>query len=274
MKPNTCGSDWAAARGEKWVAQLAGLEAMLAPVDAPVIRALALDAPYRIADIGCGGGGTTGAILRHAPAGSAVHGYDISPASIAAARERVVDPAVEFSVADAATYVPAPYERLVSRFGVMFFDDPRGAFSNLARWLLPGGRFVFAVWGRPADNPWIASVIQAVNAVAELPSPAPDAPGPMRYAETGGLVELLAQGGFREIEVEDWQGELPVGGGLPTEGAVEFALASFSVASPVLESGGEKLATARRLLTELYSPHEAGGVVRMAARVHLVTGTR
>ena len=46
---NPAASDWAAARGEKWLAQLSGMEGMLAPVDEPLLRALQLDAPFRIA---------------------------------------------------------------------------------------------------------------------------------------------------------------------------------------------------------------------------------
>jgi hypothetical protein len=44
--------DWAAARGEKWRRQLAGLETMLAPIDERLVTALALDAPVRVADVG------------------------------------------------------------------------------------------------------------------------------------------------------------------------------------------------------------------------------
>ena len=77
MSENPAASDWATARGEKWRKQLSGMEAMLLPVDEPLIRALRLDAPYRIADIGCGGGGTTLKISRRAVAGSVVHGFDI-----------------------------------------------------------------------------------------------------------------------------------------------------------------------------------------------------
>ncbi|RYE89160.1 MAG: class I SAM-dependent methyltransferase, partial [Myxococcales bacterium] len=47
---------WAGARGDRWRAHLAGMEATLAPVDAPLIEALRLDAPGTIADVGCGGG--------------------------------------------------------------------------------------------------------------------------------------------------------------------------------------------------------------------------
>ena len=57
MNENPTAIDWTAARGEKWRAQSAGMEAMLAPVDGPLIRALNLDAPFGIADIGCGAGG-------------------------------------------------------------------------------------------------------------------------------------------------------------------------------------------------------------------------
>lgn len=85
MNHNPEVSDWGAARGEKWLAQLAGMEAMLAPVDPVLIQAMHLDAPYRIADVACGGGGTTREILHQAPAGSIVHGFDISPALIEAA---------------------------------------------------------------------------------------------------------------------------------------------------------------------------------------------
>jgi ubiquinone/menaquinone biosynthesis C-methylase UbiE len=126
-------------------------EAKLAPVDEPLIRALNLDAPSRIADIGCGGGGTTLEILRRAPAGSVVHGFDLSPASIelARGRKRSDECTIAFEVANMATATAPeePYDRLVSRFGIMFFDDPLGAFANLVRWIAPGGRFAFAALG-------------------------------------------------------------------------------------------------------------------------------
>jgi SAM-dependent methyltransferase len=38
----------------------------------------------------------------------------------------------------------AGFDAVVSRFGVMFFDDPHAAFANFARSLRSGGRVVFA----------------------------------------------------------------------------------------------------------------------------------
>src|SRR5215813_10265812 len=205
-------SDWAGARGEKWRGQVDGMEATLAPIDEPLISALHLDRPYAIADVGCGGGGTTLQIQRRAPAGSVVHGYDISPALIEVARSRIRsgDDAISFDIANVAAAPPPsrPYDRLVSRFGIMFYDDPPAAFANLASWLAPRGRFAFAAWDRPVNNPWFSMVREVVADTIELPPLDPDAPGPFRYGAADTLLGLLERAGFAELEVHDWSGEL------------------------------------------------------------------
>ncbi|MEP6963700.1 MAG: class I SAM-dependent methyltransferase [Acidobacteriota bacterium] len=276
---NLAASDWAGERGEKWRRQMDGLEAMIAPVDEPLIRALQLDAPYRIADIGCGGGGVTLEVLRRAPAGSVVHGFDISAALIEAARARVPadERAVAFEVADMAT-AAAPavlYDRLVSRFGIMFFDDPAGAFGNIAKWLAPGGRFAFAVWGRPAENPWRTSLRDATAGIIETPPLDPEAPGPFRYGVTDKLLALLERAGLGELEVRDWRGGLPIGGGLPAAEAARFALEAFSTGGETLAEAGEgAVQDARVALAGLFAGHERDGAVWMDACVHIVTGVR
>jgi SAM-dependent methyltransferase len=279
MNENITASDWASVRGEKWRTQLAGMEAMMVPVDEPLIRALRLDAPCRIADIGCGGGGTTLDIFRQVPTGCVVHGFDISAALIelAAARRQSNEGAIAFKVADvAATNAPEElYDRLVSRFGIMFFDDPPAAFANLFRWLAPGGRFAFAAWGPLSENPWMTSVREVVAEIIELTPSDPEAPGPFRYAKPEKLLELLNDAGFGELAVDDWCGALPIGGGLRAAEAADFALASFSSFGELLaEAGGDALDKARLSLTERFSRNEYDGAVQMAACVHIFTGSR
>ena len=276
---NPAASDWAAARGEKWLAQLSRMEGMLAPVDEPLLRALQLDAPLRIAEIGCGGGGTALEILRRAPAGSVVHGFDISAALVEVARRRTgpAQHAIAFETADMATAAPPkePYDRLVSRFGIMFFDDAPAAFANLVRWLAPGGRFAFAAWGPTADNPWMTSVRDAAAEVIEVPTPDPEGPGAFRYAEADKLLALLARAGFGELDVRDWRGVLPLGGGLAPAEAATFAFATFASFGELLaKAGDEAQARARQSLTARFSRHQEDGVVRMDARVHIFTGAR
>lgn len=198
---------------------------------------------------------------------------------VAAARARV--PAGErrltFTVAD-ATSAPAPggpCDRLASRFGTMFFADPPAAFTNLASWLAPGGRLALAVWGPPADNPWMATVREEVAAVVEVPRPDPTAPGPFRYGQVEPLLALLRAAGLTDLVVEDWRGELPLGGRLPAAEAARFALGSFSTFADLLAAAGPAAAAAaQRGLAARLAAHERDGAVRLGARVHLVTGRR
>jgi SAM-dependent methyltransferase len=252
------------------------MEAMLAPIDEPLVAALHLDAPMRIADVACGGGGTTLAISRRAPQGSVVHGFDLAAGLIDAARARVPadERAVMFTVADVATTLPDPYERLVSRFGVMFFADPPGAFRNLQKWLVPGGRFAFAVWSHPDDNPWVTTLRDVIAEFVELPPQVPDAPGPFRYGRVDTLLELLRDARFSDVSVGEWRGQFAIGGGLPAPQAADFALAAFSVAEPLTKANEAIRERARRALTERFSSHLHDGVVRLNAAVHVVTGER
>ncbi len=279
MSENTANTEWSTARGEKWRAQLTAMEATIAPVNEPLILALGFDAPVRIAEVGCGGGGTALEILQRSPAGSVVHGYDISPVLIEAARARILPGQrdIAFEVADMGVALPPDklYDRLTSRFGIMFFDDPAAAFSNLAGWLAPGGRFAFAVWGDLAGNPWMTAVRDAVGGVIKLPKPDPEGPGPFRYASVDKLLALLGGAGFSGLNVRDWRGKIAVGGGLPAVEAANFAVAAFSSFGELLtEAGDEALNTARQALTARFSQQEEGGVVRMDAAVHIVSGTR
>ena len=269
--------DWAAARSDKWRRHLAGLEAMLAPLDEPLITALAFNAPACIADVGCGSGATTIEVLRRAPAGSIAHGFDLSPALIEVARRRhrAHDSGVGFEVADMGTMAPPEqrYDRLISRLGVMFFNDPLAAFANLRHWLIPGGRFAFAVWGPVVDNTWMTATRLAVAEAIALPPIEPSAPGPFRYGDVTPLLSLLARAGFVNLTVTDWRQALPIGNRLPASEAAQFALASFSSFAELLSNvGGDAPAKARGALAARFTPYERDGVVLMPARVHIITG--
>lgn len=273
MEQHNTSAGWTAERGEKWRARLAEMEAMLIGIDPPLIEALHLNQPCRIADIGCGGGGTAIAIAAAAPAGSIVHGYDLSPALVTLAASRTSN--VPFSVADMSTAPPpAPlYHRLVSRFGTMFFADPAAAFANIAQWLTPGGRFAFAVWGPVSDNPWMEVVRQLVGQFVPLPPLDLTAPGPFRYADTAALLPLLDQAGFGSFELRKLSTTLPIGGGLNADDAARFALSTFSNFGELLAAHGA-LETARHALARRFAGSLSNGIVSLNAGITIIAGRR
>ena len=121
---------WSDSLGQSWAAHADGLEATLRPFNTALADALNMNTPLRIADIGCGGGGLSRYLTRHAPSGSHVTGIDISPALIDHARQFQKDEVdcLDFVCADAETATRADvspteeaFDALTSRFGVMFF---------------------------------------------------------------------------------------------------------------------------------------------------------
>lgn len=268
-------SDWANERGKKWVENMAATEAMLVPIDEPLIAAVQLTDALRVAEIGCGGGRTTHALAQHLPAGGEVHGIDISADVVAAANAAKSLPNVCFHCLDAGrdALPAANYDRLCSRFGVMFFEEPESAFAHLANSLSDDGRFAFAVWGPLADNPWMTSLRDAMAGELELPRPEPDAPGPFRYADADGFAKLLSDCGFADISVRPWHGELPIGGSVDAECAADFALSAFSIGE--MAAGDEALlGRVHNALRKLFRLHERNGSVHMLGAVNIFTGGR
>lgn len=274
--------DWAAGQGNKWLAQLIGLEAMMKEIDAPLLKGLSLntieasDTPIRIADIASGGGGTTFEIEALAPSNSVIHGFDISNALVESANVRAqkLGRRARFETANLQTAATPKqqYDYLVSRFGVMFFDKPSVAFSNIHQWLKPQGQFAFAVWGVPKQNPWMYSFRDVIGQFVYLPKTERSAPGPFRYSDPEILVEELTSAGFNNIKQQEWRGKLPLGGGLDASNSANFGLNAFSVAEPLNNVGGTVLEDAKKALIETLKAFERDGKVMMDAYVHIISG--
>lgn len=269
-------SDWANERGDRWRDHLDDLEAELEPLNAPLIEALDLSEPLEIADLGCGGGGASRGIFDAAVEGSTVTGFDISPALIEAATARNHDagPGLHFQVADLqkADAPGSGFDRLMSRFGVMFFPDPEAAFRNLARWLKPDGKFAFAVWGPPQENLWLYQLKRVVADYVDVPAAEPNAPGPFRYADPTPFTALLDEVGFSDITVTNWRSSIPVGGELRAKDAARFAVSAFSIGSLLHQLDTLTKEAAIEKLSSFFAEYEVDGVVRMPAAAHIIAG--
>ena len=128
--------DWAGEMGERWLRHLERFESMIAPIGAALLESAGFRPAQRVLDLGCGAGGTSLEIARRVGPKGAVLGVDISAPLIAAAERRAQQAAadnVSFRCADAAiAQLPeAPFNRMFSRFGLMFFNDARAAFAHL-----------------------------------------------------------------------------------------------------------------------------------------------
>jgi SAM-dependent methyltransferase len=155
-----------------------------------------------VLDIGCGAGQTTREAARAAHSGSAL-GVDVSAPAIERARELASAEGlrnITFECAGAEVY-RFPQERFdlaISRFGTMFFDDPRAAFANISRALRPAGRLVMMVWQAQDRNEWDITIRHSLGAT--VPSGLPD---PFSLADPSAVTEILESAGFADVTFTD-----------------------------------------------------------------------
>lgn len=185
-----------------WVENEGILDALFAPVTSALIAAADLRPGLRVLDVGCGTGTLLGACVER---GSDAVGVDISPEMVAAASARVPAARVEVADAQRATLAP-PFDRIVSRFGVMFFDDPVAAFSRLRAEAVPGGLLAFSCWRGSEENPMFTLGQTALNRRREAElgrraAPDPAAPGPLSLADYGRVRTLLRDAGWSDVAV-------------------------------------------------------------------------
>lgn len=186
-------------RGAGWVENERIFDAVLAPFSDPLLAGV--QAGQRVLDIGCG----AGALLeRLVAAGATAVGADISDTMVAAAGARV--PSATVLLADAQTAdlrAHGPFDRVVSRFGVMFFEDPVAAFTNIRSAAAPGADLALVCW-RNAENPMFTlgnTVLIERMADADVAS-ASDPVGPLAFGNAERVQTVLAEAGWHDIRIE------------------------------------------------------------------------
>jgi SAM-dependent methyltransferase len=268
--------DWNGEVGERWLKHLAAFESMISPVNAALMSAANFRPGQRVVEIGCGGGKNAVDIAKAvAPKGDYL-GVDIAEILVVHSKQRAAGAGIEnvsFLCADAQNAeIGAPRDRAFSSFGVMFFENPDKAFSNIRGWVKPGGDFIFSCWAAPAMNPWIGLVGAIVGEYVEMPERAPDGPGPFRMADPDATKALLERAGWKDVACTLWRGEQLLGGeGATPESAADFVLSALAVGEPLDEAGPGVREKARAKIVEALKPFYKDGAVRMDAASWIVT---
>jgi SAM-dependent methyltransferase len=270
---------WNDTEAAHWVEHDRDYDAMLRPLGDRTLAAAAIQPGDQLLDIGCGCGNTTIAAARSASPGGSALGVDLSVPMTDLARTRAVDEKVDasFLVADAQVH-PFPegaYDVAISRFGVMFFDDPVAAFTNLSRALRPGGRLAFVCWQDLTANDWMLVPGAALAQYVALPDLGePGAPGPFSFADPTRIKGILEATGFTCVAVAPVRKSLLVGGGPTVEGTVAF-LRETGMGQAVL-SGAAPDAVGRAVgaVRSALEPFATADGVRLDGAAWLVTAYR
>lgn len=265
---------WSSASGLKWIEHEAALDATFSQVTATVLRAADVGAGQRVLDIGCGTGETSLQLARQVGADGHVTALDISAPLLRRAEDRARAAGlrnITFREDDAQTArFDDRFDVVVSRFGVMFFADSVAAFRNIRSALRPGGHLAMICWDKLAVNPWFN--IPAGHAVARLGKPAklpPRTPGPMAFAETDYVTDILHQAGWSGISAQPTDLALTPPGGVT--GAAELASRVGMAIRVMNERGGteEDMAAIISQTRDSFTAFDGPDGVQVPARVNL-----
>lgn len=267
------GDEWKGRTGDSWAAEWKRTDRSFGVLTERLLqraRNLACDV---VLDIGCGAGELSLALARMR-ADTRVTGVDISPQLLEIARDRARNLGnVTFELADAGVWQPgeslAP-DLLVSRHGVMFFDDPVAAFTHLRGIAAPDADLLFSCFRTWEENPVFRSVTRLLP--IEVPPPAPGAPGPFAFSDRTYVEGVLTAAGWRNVAFEPYDFAMVVGAGAdPVEDAASYftsiggaARVSRELAPPARESFIERV-------RELARANLREGIVSLRAGVWIVT---
>jgi SAM-dependent methyltransferase len=199
---------------EDWVAIWLRRESMTHRAMPMLLDALELQPGEQVLDIGCGGGAGTiecARIVGDVEGGGHVTGVDISDALLYLAHERAAAAKVHnitFVQADAQTdpFPGEPFDVATSKFGVMFFDDPLAAFTNIRRHVKADGRLAFACFQSGTRNAWHAAATLQQYAPPPAPlRPGQTRPGPFSLGDANATTTLLERAGFTRVAHTDFE---------------------------------------------------------------------
>jgi len=277
MNPNQGQTEaWNGGESVHYVSHADRYDRQLAPFTEALMKHVRIGPNDRVLDIGCGCGATA---LQAAQSAKAALGVDISHPLVGIATDRARAAAlgnVSFVVADAQTHVlgDGEFDVIISQFGLMFFDDPVGAFVNLRRALASGGRAAFICWQGLDANEWLMVVGRAVARYVELPDLGGRAGGPGMFAfkKPNETAALLTEAGFTQIAVEPVVTTILLAGGGTLDESIDFLLGMGIVRGLLGQlQDDERDAAVDEIRATLAEHYELGIGVRLGAAGWLVS---
>ncbi|QNK67513.1 class I SAM-dependent methyltransferase [Variovorax sp. PAMC26660] len=263
---------WNGPAGRAWVDTQASLDHLFQPLEDLLVEAASAGTGGRVLDVGCGTGATTLAVARLHSAKSQCVGVDISEPMIAAARnraEREGSPA-SFICANAQTHAfePASFDMVISRLGVMFFDDPVRAFANLRSAARDGAELRFIAWRSAAENPFMTTAERAAAPLLpNLPTRRPGAPGQFAFADRDRVQAVLEDGGWADVDIRP----IDVDCTLPENDLLAYLSRLGPVGLALQTSDAQTRAQVIETVRAAFAPYVHGDEVRLSAACWMVS---
>ena len=200
------GVHWNSSMGRAWVNNDSKMNAQLQIITNDLYKEIKIQKGSNVLDIGCGSGALLPFLSDKVGNSGLVHGVDISnPLLELAKKYHCAKENIAFLNADAQSYnfKSLNYDNVVSRFGVMFFEDPMAAFKNIRSSMKNNGKLNFVCWSKLEDNDFFVMPLKIVLRYLNKPLPTPSkSPGPLSFSDPDHTEHILKSSGFKSVAIK------------------------------------------------------------------------
>jgi SAM-dependent methyltransferase len=235
-----------------------------------------LQSGMRVLDVGTGRGEPAIPAARRVSPTGVVVGIDSSEQMLRMARERADHEGItnlELRVGTAASIRPplfAGFDAALARWVLMYVDRPIEAMSAIGSCLVPGARFVSALWAEPVRVPYYSMPRAILSRYVPVPVPDEHAPGTFRYSTIDRIHNDYAAAGLHIDNIEEMDVAV-------MEAATDAELIAWVRAfglSRLLAGVSETIQrTWERDLIDEAAQYRHDGIVRLGGVTRIVVGT-
>jgi ubiquinone/menaquinone biosynthesis C-methylase UbiE len=269
---------WNEGIGKKWVEEDNSMNERLSILTKELFLRSNINRDDKILDIGCGGGQTTFEASEMVGENGYVIGADISKILLDLAKSKYANTKnLEFKYCDVQNYEfrENSFNKVISRFGVMFFENPIEAFKNIYNSIQEGGSLNFVCWTNVMENEFFTDptniIIKHIN--KEFPE-ITRAPGPLAFSEADYVKEILASSKFKNVKVEKVYSSISTNDSAKKDGdlLLKLGLGGRLLADANLSK--KELSVIRDEMIEISQKRQKNGIITYKACLNYVSATK
>ena len=269
---------WNEGIGRKWVEEDDSMNERLSILTKELFLRSNIKRDDKILDIGCGGGQTTFEASEMVGENGYVVGADISKILLDLAESKYANTKnLEFKYCDVQNYEfkENSFSKVISRFGVMFFENPIEAFKNIYNSIQEGGSLNFVCWTNVMENEFFTDptniIIKHIN--KEFPE-ITKAPGPLAFSEEDYVKEILMSSKFKNVKIEKVYSSISTNDSAEKDGALLLKLGLGGRLLADANLSKKELSIIRDEMVEISQKRQKDGKITYKACLNYVSATK
>ena len=269
---------WNKGIGQKWVKEDNSMNERFTILTKEFFKRAKIEKGDKVLDIGCGGGITSFETSKILGNDGYVLGADISKILLDLAKKNYSNiKNLEFKYCDVQNYEfeKNSFSKVISRFGVMFFENPIKAFKNINNAIQDGGSLYFVCWTNVMENEFFTAAANII--IRHLDRGFPEltrAPGPFAFSEKKYVKQILNAAGFENIKVEKVYTLISTNDSAEKDGNLLFniGLAGRLLSEENLSEA--ELAKIKEKIIEMSQNRKFDGIINYKACLNFVSATK